>query len=591
MDDMMRVALYARVSSERQADELTIQSQVAALRQRIVSDGFQIEPELSFLDDGFSGNTMRRPGLERLRDLAYSGVIDRLYVHTPDRMARKYVFQVVLTEEFRKHDVEVIYLNDIAGLNSPEGNLLMQMQGMIAEYERAKILERTRRGRRFAAQQGKVSALGHAPYGYRYVPKHEGGGEARYEVVAEDSRHLQDMFRWVGLEGLSLREVGRRLDEQEVLSPTGKKHWDTSTIRGLFLNPAYLGTAKYGKTRLIPRKNEPRSMRGAPLTAHSEMVAVATKPDEQDEIAVPALISAELFQTVAQQLEENRQRYREQKKGAEFLLSGLLVCGRCNSAYCGRRQRVKPTAQYVYYRCIGTDRYRHDGERICTNASVSSRIENAVWSDLCSLLREPQRLRQEFEERLHRPAHENVEVASLQQAILQHKRRIARLIDAYENTWLDKAEFEPRIRSAKERLARDEASLKEHQQNSLDDQELRLVISEFDVFAKQMNTNLDEADFQLKRKLLKLLIKRIEVTDQDVRIVYKVSPRPFVQAPASGGFLQDCLKFHLTPFGVSNAEIRCAPAGSWRGQSKKARLQVWRVGFNTETSARHVREY
>src|SRR5260221_8368295 len=228
MDDTMRVALYARVSSERQADELTIQSQVAALRQRIVTDGCKVESELCFLDDGYSGSTMRRPALERLRDMAYSGVIDRLYVHTPDRMARKYVFQVVLTEEFRKHDVEVVYLNDIAGLNSPEGNLLMQMQGMIAEYERAKILERTRRGRRFAAQQGKVSALGHAPYGYRYVSKHEAGGDARYEVVAEDSRHLQAMFHWVGIEGLSLRDVGRRLRERGVPSPTGKKHWDSA---------------------------------------------------------------------------------------------------------------------------------------------------------------------------------------------------------------------------------------------------------------------------------------------------------------------------------------------------------------------------
>jgi site-specific DNA recombinase len=551
MDDTMRVALYARVSSERQADELTIRSQVAALRQRIVTDGCKLDPELCFLDDGFSGTTMRRPALERLRDLAYSGVIDRLYVHTPDRLARKYVFQVVLTEEFRKHDVEVIYLNDIAGLTSPEGNLLIQMQGMIAEYERAKILERTRRGRRYAAQQGKVSVLGHAPYGYRYVTKHQAGGEARYEVISEHSRHVQAMFHWVGVEGLSLREVSRRLSEQGVLSPTGNKHWDTATIRGLFLNPAYMGTAKYGKTRLVPRKTEPRSLRGAPPTPHSEMMTVPTASDEQDDIAVPALVSVELFQAVAQQLEENRRRYRTQKKGAEFLLSGLLVCGRCRSAYCGRRQRAKSTSKYVYYRCIGTDRYRHDGERICTNGSVSGCVENVVWSDLCSLLREPQRLRQEFEERLRRPAHENVEVAHLQQTIIQHKRRIARLIDAYENAWLEKTEFEPRIRAAKERLLRDEAALKEHQQNCIDEQELRLVINEFDTFAVQINTNLDQADFQLKRKLLRLLIRRIEITDQELRILYKVSPRPFANGPSSGGVLQDCLKFQFAPLGLA----------------------------------------
>ena len=549
MDDTTRVALYARVSSERQADELTIQSQVAALRQRINADGCKVEAELCFLDDGFSGTTVQRPALERLRDLAYSGVIDRLYVHSPDRLARKYAYQVVLMEEFNKHDVKIVFLNDVAGVASPEGNLLVQMQGMIAEYERAKILERTRRGRRFAARQGKVSALGHAPYGYRYVSKHEGGGAARYEVSTEDSPRVQALFTWVGVEGLSLGEVARRLREQGVPTPTGLTRWDRATLRGILLNPAYQGTAKYGKTRLLPRKTEPRSLRGAPPTAHSDKIAMPTTAAEQEEIAVPALVSADVFQAVAEKFAENRRRYREQKKGAEFLLSGLLICGRCNSAYCGRRQRVKPPAEYVYYRCIGTDRYRHDGDRICSNTSVPGRIDQAVWSDLCALLKDPERLRREFEDRLQRPAHTQAATVRLEQTITQHKRRIARLIDAYENSWLDKVEFEPRVRSAKERLARDEAMLLEHQRDSMNEQELRLVIGQFDVFASQLSAGLEQADFPTRRKLLRLLIKRIEVTEQDVRIVYKVSLRPFDHGPSSGGFLQDCLKFHITAQG------------------------------------------
>jgi site-specific DNA recombinase len=563
MDDTLRVALYARVSSERQADELTIQSQVAALRQRIAADACKVEPELCFLDEGFSGSTVQRPALERLRDLAYSGVIDRLYVHSPDRLARKYAYQVVLMEEFSKHGVAVVFLNDVAGVAAPEANLLLQMQGMIAEYERAKILERTRRGRRFAARQGKVSALAHAPFGYRYVPKHEAGAEARYEVLAEDSQRVQALFTWVGVEGLSLGDVSRRLREQGVLTPTGLACWDRATLRGILLNPAYQGTAKYGRTRVLPRTNQARAMRGAPPTPHSDKIAVPTPAAEQEEIAVPALVSTELFQAVAEKLEENRRRYREQKKGAEFLLSGLLICARCHSAYCGRRHRLKSTSEYVYYRCLGTDRYRHDGDRICTNASVNGRIEKAVWSDLCALMQDPERLRREFEERLHRPAHENAEVTRLEQSIAQHKRRITRLIDAYENSWLDKIEFEPRVRSAKERLARDEAALVEHQRDSIDEGELRLVIGQFETFASQMNASLEQADFTTKRKLLRLLIKRIEVTDQEVRIVYKVSLRPFVHGPTSGGFLQDCLKFHNGAQGRHSAP--------WEGELSRSR--------------------
>jgi site-specific DNA recombinase len=543
MDDSMRVALYARVSSERQADELTIQSQVAALRQRIAADRCRIEPELCFLDEGFSGSTVQRPALERLRDLAYSGGVDRLYVHSPDRLARNYAYQVVLLEEFQRHGVEVLFLNDLAGAASAEKNLLLQMQGMIAEYERAKILERTRRGRRFAARQGKVSALAHAPYGYRYVSKHEGGGEARYEVDAEASPRVQALFRWVGVEGLSLGEVTRRLREQGVLTPTGLSCWDRATVRGILINPAYQGTAKYGKTRLLPRKTAPRSMRGRPLTRHSHQEATPTQPDEQEEITVPALVSAELFQAVAERLADNRRRYRAQKQGTEFLLSGLLMCGCCQSAYCGRRFGVKSTRRYVYYHCLGADRHRHGGNRICTNKNLPGRIEDAVWVDVRSLLQEPDRLRKEFEARWQRPAQDHAEVKRLEQAITQHKRRIARLIDAYENGWLDKVEFEPRIRAVKDRLSRDEAALLEQKREGIDAEGLRLVIGQFESFAAQMIANLEQADFTTKRTLLRLLVKRIEVGETDIRIVYKVSPSPFVHRPNSGAFLQDCLGF------------------------------------------------
>jgi len=264
MDDMVRVCLYARVSSQRQADELTIQSQVAALRQRIGQEGLVLDEELCFLDEGYSGATLRRPALERLRDVVYFGGIDRLYVHSPDRLARKYAYQFLLLEELKKHDVEVVFLNHDSQNQSPEGNLLLQMQGMIAEYERAKILERTRRGRRFAARQGKVSAIAHAPYGYRYVSKHQGDGEASYGIVLDEARVVKEIFGWVGVEGLSLGKVVDRLAERGVPTATGKPRWDRSTVHGILRQPAYTGTAKYPKTRLFPRKSGRRPKRGDP---------------------------------------------------------------------------------------------------------------------------------------------------------------------------------------------------------------------------------------------------------------------------------------------------------------------------------------
>jgi site-specific DNA recombinase len=159
--------------------------------------------------------------LEQLRDLIAEGGVDRLYVHSPDRLARKYAYQAVLLDEFQAAGVEVVFLN--RALNqSPEDELLLQVQGMMAEYERAKILERSRRGKRHGAQTGVVSVLSGAPYGYRYIRRDEGGGAARFEIVPEQARVVRQVFAWVGQERATIDEVVRRLNAAKECTRTGK---------------------------------------------------------------------------------------------------------------------------------------------------------------------------------------------------------------------------------------------------------------------------------------------------------------------------------------------------------------------------------
>ncbi|MEN6494137.1 MAG: recombinase family protein, partial [Thermoguttaceae bacterium] len=256
-------ALYARVSSEQQAEAATIDSQVAALAQRIAEDGLALSAEMQFLDEGYSGATLIRPALERLRDLAAMGAVDRVYVHSPDRLARKYAYQVLLLDEFQQGGVEVVFLNHPLG-KTPEEDLLLQVQGMVAEFERAKILERSRRGKLHAARLGSVNVLSGAPYGYRYVSCREGDGAARYEIVLEEARVIRWIFEWVGREGLSLGEVCRRLQERGIPSPTGKSVWSRATVRGHLKNSAYRGTALFGKTRVGPPRPRLRAQRGRP---------------------------------------------------------------------------------------------------------------------------------------------------------------------------------------------------------------------------------------------------------------------------------------------------------------------------------------
>src|SRR5438270_1697344 len=234
----VQAAIYARVSSDRQVSEHTIASQVAALQERVAADGLRLPADLQFIDDGYSGSTLLRPALEQLRDAAAAGRIDRLYVHAPDRLARSYAQQVLLVEELRNCGVELLFLNHPLG-RTAEDNLLLQVQGVIAEYERAKTMERSRRGKRHAAQQGVVSVLTGAPYGYRYIRKGEGGGQARYEIVLEEARVVRQIFDWVGKDRLTLSEVRRRLHEAEILTQTGKTWWEASTILQLLRNPAY----------------------------------------------------------------------------------------------------------------------------------------------------------------------------------------------------------------------------------------------------------------------------------------------------------------------------------------------------------------
>jgi DNA invertase Pin-like site-specific DNA recombinase len=246
-----RAAIYARVSSDQQAERHTIDSQLSELTARASRDGHLVRDDRLFIDNGHSGASLVRPALERLRDLVALAAIDILYVHAPDRLARSYAHQVLLLEEFARAGTEVVFLNRPIG-DTPEDSLLLQLQGMFAEYERAKVLERSRRGKRHRAQAGAVSVLSRAPFGYRYVTREAGGGDARYDIDDNAARVVRQIFAWVGHERLTLAAVCRRLHAAGIPSPSGKAHWSRAMIHTMLLNPAYAGRAIYGRRRCVP---------------------------------------------------------------------------------------------------------------------------------------------------------------------------------------------------------------------------------------------------------------------------------------------------------------------------------------------------
>ena len=524
------VALYARVSSDQQAKNHTIESQLASLKEKIIGDGETLIDDMMFVDEGVTGATLIRPQLERLRDSVALGLIDRLYILSPDRLSRKYAYQALLMEEFSASGVEVRFLNHAIG-KTPEEELLLQMQGMIAEYERAKIMERNRRGKLHRAKGGSVNVLSNAPYGYRYIRKQLDGEPAQYVIHLPEAAAVRQIFHWIGVERLSLGEVCRRLGEAGIATQSGKTHWDRSVVWGMLQNPAYMGRAAFGKTRARSLRPRVRPQKHSAETPKRPYSVERTQREDWIEIAVPAIISEELFLAVQQQLDENRKRARQRRRGAAYLLQGLAVCGHCHYAYYGKKvskAASKGKTQYAYYRCIGTDGYRFGGQRICDNGQVrTNRLDDLVWEQVVDVIKHPERLKTEYERRLdilERNEKDKYDTAALDKQKRNLEKGKSRLIDSYAAGLIDNEDFEPKIRQLKVKLQQVELQIEQSNQQEVTQFELFLVINRLEEFAKAVNDKLDSIDFHTKREIIRSLVKRVEIHKEEIVVVFRIEP-------------------------------------------------------------------
>jgi site-specific DNA recombinase len=283
----VRVALYARVSTERQQERGTVTSQLELLRAAAEADGHQVIEE--FIDDGYSGARLDRPALDRLRDAAEAGALDGVLCLCADRLARVYAYQVLILEELERLGVSVRFLEGPAHGEDPQATLLVQMQGVIAEYERAKIAERYRRGKLYRARAGEIP-FWKTSYGHRRVVAGD-GGRARIEIFEPEAEIVREIFRAYVERGLSIRQIAHELLDRGIASPTGKPIWGTSTITRLLHNEAYIGTVYYNRREAMDG-NVGRGARNR-KTRHRE------RPREEwIAIPVPAIIDRDTFERV-----------------------------------------------------------------------------------------------------------------------------------------------------------------------------------------------------------------------------------------------------------------------------------------------------
>ncbi|MFL6187555.1 MAG: recombinase family protein [Actinomycetes bacterium] len=520
---MPTAAIYARVSSARQKDQQTIQSQTAALLQHAATQGLEVPAEWVFEDDGYSGATLVRPALERLRDLVCQVPVEVVLCYAPDRLARRYAYQALLVEEFARAGTEVCFLNGPTG-DRPEDALLTQFQGMIAEYEKAQIIERTRRGKAHRAKTGVVNVLSGAPYGYRYVRKSD-HAEARYEILEPEATIVRELFCSYTQEGCSIADLARWLTQQQVPTRTGKARWDRSTVWGMLRNPAYAGRAAFAKTARTDR--QPRLTRRARLAgqAVSRNPVTCDRPPEQwVQIPVPAIVSEETFQLAARRLADNR-RFAARNTKVPSLLLGLAACERCGYAYYRTSTRTATRTLY-YYRCLGSDDYRYEHGRVCANLPVrADYLDQVVWEHVTGLLADPTLVRAELDRRLAELQAANPTTATrtrLEREQTRTATAISRLVEAYQEQLLSLEELRsrmPALRARQQSLATQLDAL----DAQLVDQQAYLKLAEtLDGFLARLRDKADTASIPERQRVLRLLVKEVLIGPDRVVVHHRI---------------------------------------------------------------------
>ena len=483
IEPKVRAVLCARVSTDQQEKEATIQSQVEALRKYAHEKGYQIAVE--YLDDGYSGAKLARPGLDKLRDGLGSGEFDVVLFHSPDRLARKALFQSIMLEEIEKAGVKFEFLNHPVD-DSPEGKMLLGMQGLFAEYERTKILERTRRGKLHRAREGAMVG-GYAPYGYRFIRRTE-DHRARLEIDEYQAVVVRRMYQWLLEDKKSLRQIAKLLTEGGVPTARGARQWQPMAVYRMLTNPAYKGQYRY---------------------RHSQQ--------EEVHIPVPLIISDEMWSAARTQLVENAKYSRRNNSKNKYLLRGLIKCPRCGGSYTGHTQ-----PGYRSYRCINHDHAISSTGIRCRPGSVSGpMVEAAVWEAVSEALRQPEVLAEEYRKRLDTSGSaDDLEFEEKQVAIAlkRIKAREDRVTDAYVNEVMDLERYKAQMdrltaeREGLQRVANDierRAGEQEHSRSALD---------QIKTFCSQVSQGLDNLTFEEKQQLLRLVVERITVDSGKVTI-------------------------------------------------------------------------
>jgi site-specific DNA recombinase len=519
----MRIAIYARVSTQNQAQDQTIEQQIERLKAYVAEQQWGLAEENIFRDDGFSGSNLNRPGLDRLRDKAAARELDGIVLTAPDRLARNYVHQMVLLEEFEQHGCGVTFL-DRPMSQDPHDQLLLQIRGAVAEYERTLITERMRRGKQSKYRAGRLLPWSGPPYGYQVDPAHP-CDPAGVQIQEAEAAVIREMVEYYLQEETSLYGVAQHLHDLQIPAPRGGVYWNAATVRGILLNPAYTGQVYANRTHTV----KARVRRSATHPIGRPCDSFRRLPEEEwiPIAKIPAIIRTEQYEQVKAKMSHNQQMARRNNTSYDYLLRALVSCGKCSLSCKGRHT----PSEHAYYVCRGKDTaiHNHRAQRCQSRLIPAEQLDGLVWQDVYEVLTHPEIILEAFQRGQNGawlPQELQSRRENLRKGQTALQKQLDRLTDAYLSGVIPLAEYQRRRSEMEQRQQGLEGQVQQLSQQVDRQKELAAVQGSITLFCQRIRIGLENATFEQKRKLVELLIDRVVVNDEDVEIRYVIPTSP-----------------------------------------------------------------
>jgi site-specific DNA recombinase len=497
-----RVAIYARVSSEAQEKDGTIASQIAAIETYAQQHEMKLKDDDIYVDEGYSGRILRRPGLDRLLDGVYEGRYEHVLIMNPFRLARNYGHQILLLEEFQRGDCQVIFIQRPIG-ETPDDNLLLQIQGVVAEYEHAKIQERTRRGKMYRMRQGELMS-GQRVFGYNYI-KRKNDIPAHHEINESEAEVVRNIYHWHLYDGLSLRAIASRLQEAVVATVRGGR-WKGAHIGRMLGNTLYIGTGYANKLEAV----EPQNRRSHQAYRKHLKTSLRKRPREEWlPFLAPSLVDEETFELVQQRLQRNRELASRNTKH-DYLLRGLVQCDGCK-----RAMHANTTGKCYWCSYTQPSHANDHGLDPCKNTSriPISELDELVWQEVVKLLKKPATLKTHYPNLRNKisPRATGGSPEKLDLKIDEVQKQIKRTNNLFIRGILDQSSHDTKYRELDEKFKRLKIQRERAAAEHMDQEEADELLRSFASFAKTIESRLGTADFTMRRNIVEQIVKRVIV--------------------------------------------------------------------------------